>query len=186
MKMDLASNPSDKIIDYSYEFYDASGNNNNRIRKITDNVDSAYTTDYTYDEYNRLTNASASAYTRSYLYDAWGNIKNFGGLTLNYATNASGAPATNRIASDSTSYNYSYDVAGNQTSASGYTYTYDGANRLSQVDSRSATYGYDGDGMKVRQTTNGNPIFYVRSSVLKATVIEANAADIYRAYVSDR
>src|SRR5262249_4516851 len=149
---------NDKIIDYTYEYYDANGKNNNRIRKITDNVDSAYTTDYAYDDYNRLLTATATAYSRFYFYDQWGNIKNFSGLTLNYATNASGAPATNRLASDSVGFNYSFDAAGNQTSAPGYTYEYDGANRLKQANSGAATYGYDGDGMKARQTSSGNPI----------------------------
>src|SRR5262249_34281783 len=41
MKVDMTSNPNDKIIDYTYEYYDANGKNNNRIRKITDNIDSA-------------------------------------------------------------------------------------------------------------------------------------------------
>src|SRR5262249_6557055 len=148
-----------------------------------DNIDSAYTTDYTYDDQDRLRSATATAYSRGYFYDEWGNIKNFDSVTLNYATNASGAPATNRLASDSTGFNYSYDAAGNQTSAPGYTYVYDGANRLKQVNGGTATYGYDGDGMKVRQTSSGNPIFYVRSSVLKTVVMEANAAGVYRAYV---
>src|SRR5262249_611672 len=31
MKVDLVSNPNDKIIDYTYEYYDANGKNNNRI-----------------------------------------------------------------------------------------------------------------------------------------------------------
>src|SRR5262249_12972755 len=102
---------------------------------------------------------------------------------LNYATNASGAPATNRLASDSTGFNYSYDAAGNQTSAPGYTYVYDGANRLKQVNGGTGTYGHDGEGVKVRQTSGSNPIFYVRSSVLKAVVMEVNAAGVSRAYV---
>ena len=183
MRVDMANNPNDKIIDYAYEYYDANGNNNNRIRRITDNVDSPYTVDYTYDGYNRLISAIASAYTRVYGYDQWGNITNFNGVTLNYATNGSGAPATNRLASDSGGFNYTYDAAGNQTNAPGYTYEFDGANRLKAVNGSSATYGYDGDGMKARQTTGGNAIYYVRSSVLKAVVIEANAAGVYRAYV---
>ena len=41
MKVDRASNPSDKIIDYQYDYYDANGKNNNRIRKVTDNCQQA-------------------------------------------------------------------------------------------------------------------------------------------------
>ncbi len=46
--------------------------------------------------------------------------------TLSYATNASGAPATNRIANAG----YSHDAAGNMTGDGAAVYTYDGANRL--------------------------------------------------------
>ncbi len=36
MKVDLASNPADKIIDYSYDYDDPNGaNNNNLIRTLT-------------------------------------------------------------------------------------------------------------------------------------------------------
>jgi hypothetical protein len=59
-------------------------------------------------DFNRLTNATANAFSRSYSFDEWGNIKNFSGLTLTYQTNASGAPSTNRINSDSQGYGYSY------------------------------------------------------------------------------
>ncbi|HMV83056.1 MAG TPA: hypothetical protein PLD20_07490 [Blastocatellia bacterium] len=69
MKVDLASNPADKIIDYSYDYNDATGANNNRIRKITDNVDGGYTTTYTYDQYNRLTLAASSAYNGPFQLD---------------------------------------------------------------------------------------------------------------------
>jgi len=117
MKVDRTDG-SDTIIDYAYDYYDAGGHNNGRIRQITDNVDQAYTTTYAYDAHNRLTQATASAYTRFFTHDAWGNIKNFSWTTFSYATNASGAPATNRIATatnDQGTVGLSYDAAGNLT-----------------------------------------------------------------------
>ncbi|MBK9316880.1 MAG: hypothetical protein IPM55_21940 [Acidobacteria bacterium] len=117
MKVDRTDG-SDTIIDYAYDYYDAGGHNNGRIRQITDNVDPAYTTTYAYDAYNRLTQATASAYTRFYTHDAWGNISNFSSTTFSYATNASGAPATNRISTatnDQGTVGLSYDAAGNLT-----------------------------------------------------------------------
>jgi len=83
MVVDRTNNPADKVVDYAYQYYDANGKNNNRIRQITDNIETAYSTTYTYDDYNRLTNATANAFSRSYSFDEWGNIKNFAGLTLN-------------------------------------------------------------------------------------------------------
>ncbi len=181
------TNGTDKIIDYAYQYYDQNGNNNGRIRTITDNYDPAYTTTYGYDDYNRLGGASNGVYSRSYTHDPWGNIKNFSGVTFNYATNGSGAPATNRISSDSAGGTFGYDNAGNMISAPGWTYSYDGANRLKQAvgGSGTSTYGYDGDGGRVRQTANGGtPLFYVRSSVLGQVVMEVNSTQgVYRSYV---
>jgi RHS repeat-associated protein len=184
MKVDRASNPSDKIIDYAYQYYDANGKNNNRIRQITDNVDPAYTTSYLYDDYNRLTNATSSAYTRFYSHDAWGNITDFSGVTHNFATNGSGAPATNRIISDGLGNNYSYDPAGNMTQAGSATYSYDGAGRLKEVGTGGQNvYGYDGDGMRVKKVESGSTVYYVRSSMLKNVAMEVTSTGVYRAYV---
>jgi RHS repeat-associated protein len=188
MKVDRVNNANDKIIDYAYEYYDAHGKNNNRIRTITDNVDSSYTTTYLYDDYSRLTNATSPAHSSYFLYDEWGNLKNLSGLQINHATNASGAPATNRIStavSGSTTLTHTYDAAGNMTSDGQQTFSYDGANRLKEVGSGGQNvYGYDGDGRRVRVVANGGiPTSYVRSSVLKNTAIEANQNGVVRAYV---
>jgi RHS repeat-associated protein len=184
MKVDRVSNPSDKIIDYAYDYYDPQGKNNNRIRKITDNVESAFTTDYTYDDYDRLKTASSFFYgTRAYGYDQWGNTTSFAGLTHNYAANASGAPATNRISSDSAGTNFGYDAAGNMTQAGSVTYQYDGAERLKSVNGTSSTYGYDGNGGRVRVTEWDGVTFYVRSSVLGQVAMEVNSSGVRRAYV---
>jgi RHS repeat-associated protein len=184
MKVDRASNPSDKIIDYAYQYYDANGKNNNRIRQITDNMDPAYTTSYLYDDYNRLTNATSSAYTRFYSYDNWGNITDFSGVTHNFATNGSGAPATNRIISDGLGINYSYDAAGNMTQAGSASYSYDGAGRLKEVGTGGQNvYRYDGDGMRVKKAEGGSTVYYVRSSMMKNVAMEVTSSGVYRAYV---
>jgi RHS repeat-associated protein len=149
-------------------------------------VDPAYTTSYLYDDYNRLTNATSSAYTRFYSHDAWGNITDFSGVTHNYATNGSGAPATNRIISDGWGNNYSYDAAGNMTQAGSASYSYDGAGRLKEVGSGGQNvYGYDGDGMRVKKVENGGePMFYVWSSVLGQVAMEVKSSQtVHRAYV---
>lgn len=184
MVVDRTNNSSDKVVDYAYQYYDANGKNNNRIRQITDNIDTAYTTGYLYDDYNRLTSATASAFSRSYGYDPFGNITNFNGVTLNYATNSSGAPATNRLSTDSASNSYTYDAAGNMTAGAGQSYSYDGANRLKEVGSGGANvYGYDGDGKRVKKTEGGATVFYVYSSKLGQSVMEVTASSIQRAYV---
>ncbi|MGH9803017.1 MAG: hypothetical protein ACRD82_21845, partial [Blastocatellia bacterium] len=184
MKVDRTNNSADKVVDYAYQYYDANGKNNNRIRQITDNIDTAYTTSYLYDDYNRLTNATAGAFSRSYTYDEFGNIKNFAGLTLNYATNSTGAPATNRLSTDSQSNSYTYDAAGNMTAGAGQGYSYDGANRLKEVGTGGANvYGYDGDGKRVKKTEGGSTVYYVYSSKLGQSVMEVTSASVQRAFV---
>ena len=97
---------TDQITNYSYEYgvYDSGldvWRNNGRIRRIVDNVDPAFTVDYSYDDYDRLIGAGGGAYTRGYSYDPWGNLRQVWGTggespaySLNYAANGSGAAAT--------------------------------------------------------------------------------------------
>jgi RHS repeat-associated protein len=111
------------------------------------------------------------------------------GLTLNHATNASGAPATNRISTavaGSTTYTHTYDAAGNMTSDGQQTFAYDGANRLKSVGAGAQnTYGYDGNGARVRVVANGGlPTFYIRSTVLGQVAFEVNQNMVLRAYVN--
>jgi len=186
MKVDRASNTADKIIDFQYEYYDTNGNNNNRIRQINDNVDGEYSTTYLYDSYNRLRQTIAGANSRVYQYDAWGNIKDFSGITLNYATNANGAPATNRISSDSQGFSYTYDEAGNMTVGMGQSFSYDGANRLKTAGNGNSAYGYDGDGLRVKKSENGATIYYIKSTALRQMAIEVSSAGVQRAYVNLR
>lgn len=184
MIVDRTNNSADKVVDYAYQYYDANGKNNNRIRQITDNIETAYSTTYTYDNYNRLSNATANAFSRNYQYDEWGNVKNFSGLTLNYATNGSGAPSTNRLLSDSQGGSYTYDAAGNQTAGAGQSYSYDGANRLKEVGTGGANvYGYDGDGKRVKKTEGGATVYYVSSTVLGQTAMEVSSASVQTSYV---
>ncbi len=188
MKVDRTNNSADKIIDYSYEYYmtdpeTGASVNNNRIRRIVDNISPEWTTDYLYDDYNRLAHAQAGTYFRYYQYDPFGNIKDFSALTLNYATNAYGAPATNRIQSDGVGGIYSYDEAGNMTAGMGQSYAYDGANRLKTANGSTSTYGYDGDGMRVKKIEGGATTYYVQSSALKNTAMEVNSTGVLRAYV---
>ena len=192
--MKVGPNGTGSIIDYTYEYYDnaSGGKNNNRIRKITDGVDSAYTVNYSYDQWNRLTQATAPAYGRGYVYDAWGNLRGagggpYGGYVLNYGTNANTAPATNRILSvteNGQTQPFSYDNAGNLTAGDGMSYAYDAANRMVSVNGGAlGQYGYDGEGMRVKKTESGVTVWYVRSSKLGNTAFEVTSVGVQRAYV---
>src|SRR5262249_51854660 len=178
---------TDTIINQGYDYYLTSGTNNNRVQKITDNVDGNYTTTFEYDDFNRLKKADATAFHRAFDYDAWGNLRNVtasgqgetGSYSLSYQTDAAGAPVKNQI----NNAGYSYDASGNQTSDGSATYTYDAESRLKTVGGMSNSREYDGDGRKVKQASGGSDLYYLWSSVLGEPVVELTSAGVYRAYV---
>jgi RHS repeat-associated protein len=194
ISMKVGPNGTGTILDYSYEYYDAQGHNNNRIRSITDATDGAYSVSYTYDQWNRLTHATAAGYARYYTYDPFGNLKTVTGTggpqpnyTLNYAQNGTTAPATNRILSvteNGYTQPFSYDQAGNLTAGDGQSYVYDAANRLKEVNAGAlGQYGYDGDGARVKKVEGGVTTHYVRSGVLGQVAFEVTSTSVQRAYV---
>jgi hypothetical protein len=192
------------ILDLAYSLTGGSGgansNNNDRLRRVTDNLNGAWTVNYTYDNYNRLITAAAgSTYNRNYSYDAWGNLtqvaNNAGdayageapNYTLTLTQNGSGAPATNRIASVG-SETWSYDTAGNPDSIGGVSYTYDAANRLTQIGSSANSYGYDGEGRRDKVRQGGyDPLYLLWSSLLDQPLVEIGPdGSVFRAFVSTR
>jgi len=181
---------SDPIVNRTYTNYD-----DGKVAGVTDAVDSAYTTSYGYDDYDRLNTVSvASGYTRNYSYDYWGNMTGVTGsggysATMSYALNAAGAPTTNRIqsvTSGGSTVSLGYDAAGNMTAEGAVSYSYDAANRLKEVGSvGSNVYGYDGDGRRVRKVeSGGGAVYYVWSSVRGDVAMEINSqGNVHRAYV---
>jgi RHS repeat-associated protein len=96
-------------------------------------------------------------------------------------------PATNRVSSatenNNNTTNFTYDNAGNMTAANSTTYQWDAANRLKSVNNGSlGSYGYDGNGKRVKKTESGVTTYYVISSVL-GSVLEVTSAGVQRAYV---
>jgi RHS repeat-associated protein len=69
------------------------------------------------------------------------------------------------------------------TAASSTSYQWDAANRLKSVNNGSlGSYGYDGNGKRVKKTESGVTTYYVISSVL-GSVLEVTSAGVQRAYV---
>jgi RHS repeat-associated protein len=69
------------------------------------------------------------------------------------------------------------------TQAGSASYSYDGANRLKMAGGGTSTYGYDGDGKRVRVTDGGAAVYYVYSSKLGQVAMEVNASGVRRAYL---
>jgi RHS repeat-associated protein len=70
------------------------------------------------------------------------------------------------------------------TAAGATTYQWDGANRLKSVNGgTSGSYGFDGNGKRVKKTEGGTSTYYVYSSVIGSAVMEVASAGVQRAYV---
>jgi hypothetical protein len=70
------------------------------------------------------------------------------------------------------------------TAAGATTYQWDGANRLKSVNGgTSGSYGFDGNGKRVKKTEGGASTYYVYSSVIGSAVMEVASAGVQRAYV---
>jgi RHS repeat-associated protein len=141
--------------------YDAA----NRLVERTPITDIPLTYAYSYDAAGQATNVAISGPSGDllgldYQYDMAGNIvqidSNFtGSSTYNY-------DALNRLTginSSALNATYSYDAAGNRTTAGGISYTYDAGGRL--VSSSDGTsYGYDAAGNLVSKTIGGQTTTY--------------------------
>ena len=153
-------------------------------------MDGSYTTEYGYDGYNRLQYTSAGNNSRYYTYDPWGNLLRTDGLiggsvqplyTINIAMTGGyggGAPLTNRILNvqeNGQTLAHTYDAAGNLTNDGQKSYSYDAAGRMTSVNGGAlGTYGYSGDGKRVRKVEGGATTYYVNSSVLGSALFELN------------
>ncbi len=70
------------------------------------------------------------------------------------------------------------------TAAGATTYQWDGANRLKSVNNgTSGSYGFDGNGKRVKKTEGGASTYYVYSSVIGSAVMEVATTGVQRAYV---
>ena len=194
-------NGTDPIINKTYNYTSGTidpntgqpvNDNDGRIKKITDSVDTSYTTTYSYDEFNRLTRAQATAYDRLYNYDRFGNLTQVYSSpgvvmqTLNLVQGTGGYSLNNRLANVNGNITYGYDAAGNMTQEGSQVFSYNAAGSLKEAGTGGQNvYGYDGNGQRIRKVENGGAaLYYVRSTLLKETALEVNQAQgVYRAYV---
>ena len=107
---------------------------------------------YTFDALNRLTQATyPNGDIEAFTYDAAGNqtSKTFDGATTNFSYNAAGQLTS----AGSTSY--AYDAAGNVANAGTSSYTWDYANRLTSatVGSNTSSYTYNANGVRSSAAT---------------------------------
>lgn len=132
---------------------------------------------YGYDDFNRLKSASATGQSYTYDYDRFGNRWHQNGP---YTMLESFSGNNNRMDG------YSYDAAGNLLNDGTHSYSYDAENRIKQVDSGStATYVYDGSGLRVRKTTAASVDFLYDLAGREITEVSSsggwNRGEVYAA-----
>jgi RHS repeat-associated protein len=135
---------------------------------------------YTYDDAGRRTSVTTPEGTESYTYDTLGRLTQVaypGGPTVSYTYDAAGNRKTETRGSTTTNYDYdavgqlvtvgnksyTYDANGNLTQAGSDSFTWDHDNRLTQatVGSHTGSYTYDGDGVRVGASLDGNQASYL-------------------------
>lgn len=167
------------LLDLSYGY---GSSNNGQIQSITDNTNSARSTQYSYDPWLRLsaaqtTNLSASnTWALNWSYDLYGNRLTqslVGGVGASITQpQLSVDAASNRI----TTGGYAYDAAGNMTSDSLNTYSYDGEDRIVNVNGTPSA-NYDGNGFRVQK---GSTVYIYSGG---QPIAEYNGASLVTEYV---
>lgn len=149
-------NASD-LLNLTYSYQDAQGQNNGQIQGITDTRGAAFSTTYAYDGLGRLQQAqtndltAAGTWRLAWTYDRYGNRLT---QTLTGGTISVGQPqltvdpATNHISG------FGYDANGNlihDGPSNSNTYTFDAENRMvkSVVGTTTTNYSYDGSNLRV-------------------------------------
>lgn len=176
------------LLNLSYSY---GANDNGQIQSITDNLNPARGTAYTYDELGRLKIAqttnltSTNTWKLKYIYDRYGN--RLGQIPVAGTSNAPLSelnidPTTNRILSGG----FSYDANGNVLTDGLHTYTYDAENRIVSVDGAANTYAYDVGGARVRK--NGTLYIYSGPKVIAeyANGAAATSPNVEYVYLKDQ
>jgi RHS repeat-associated protein len=140
--------------------YGPAGANNGQISSVTDGMDNGRTASYTYDGLGRLSTAATvgstayPAWGLSWTYDRYGNrtaqsiLSGCTGITCP-TPSVSVTAGTNQI----TGSGYGFDADGNMTGDGLNTLNFDAMNASisSSGSLGSATYAYDGNGLRVRK-----------------------------------
>lgn len=170
-------------MDITYNFVDPSSTHNaGVVYGITNNLNSARTQTFTYDQLNRIVSAGTSATAGTYCwgytfsYDPYGNLlTQAGGSSYGSCTES-----TMSVTADGSNHIFSpsnYDAAGNTLNDGNYTYTYDGESQLKTAG--GVTYSYDGDGRRAAKV--GSKLYWYGSGgeILAETDASGNVQNEY-------
>ena len=183
--------PNEVVGVYSYDeagrllgiSYSQDGNPLESISYALDNVgnrlsmtDTDGVTSYTYDDINRLTGVTYSSGTPvnvNYTYDPMGNrlIMVQDGISTSYTYDDADRLLT--ATTDGLVTNYTWDNNGNLLTRGAETFTWDGVNHLVgwTDDASTASYIYNGDGIRVARTVNDMTTAYLQDQAAGLPVV---------------
>jgi RHS repeat-associated protein len=146
--------------------YGQTSSNNFELTSITDSVDTGRNMTYGYDSLGRLSTAQSQGSTNyaqwglSWTYDRYGNRT---AQTVTAGIAPSNSVTVSATTNQITTTGYSYDSNGNMTNDGSNTLTYDAENRaVSAADgSGTASYSYNGLGLRAEKTFGGTTTVYI-------------------------
>ena len=151
---------SSAAVSYTYD-HDLNG----RITSILDGVTTGYDRTFGYDGIGRLITANGQWGAGSYVYDGLGNLRfrNLGSRTVQMSVSANNRIQAVRDTDDGNVWrNISYDARGNVIAKPGLGFVYDLSDQpVSMSGDVSASFVYDGNYKRVKQTIDGETIYTV-------------------------
>jgi len=162
-----ASSSAGSALNLTFGYY-ANGN----VQTITNNLNSARTQSFTYDNLNRVATAQSQATSGTYCwgqsfgYDRYANLLSTTVTQCTAPMLSLGVNANNQI----TNSGFTYDTSGDMTSDGTYGYAWDARHLLQSA--AGVTYTYDGDGKRVMKSsgtlywnmTDGTPLAETNAS----------------------
>jgi RHS repeat-associated protein len=136
-----------------YSYTDANGHNNGNVMTITNNLDGTRTQNFTYDQVNRIVNAttpttcSPNCWSLSFTYDEWANLSAAAATGSATTLLPLAINANNQI----TTAGFTYDASGNLTADVTSAYAWNAESEIKTAD--SVNYMYDGDGNRVEKSS---------------------------------
>jgi RHS repeat-associated protein len=143
-----ATSSGGNALNLTFAYY-ANGN----VETITNNLNTARTQTFTYDNLNRVATAQSQAASGTYCwgqsfgYDRYANLLSATVTQCTAPMLSLNVNANNQV----TNSGFTYDASGDLTSDGTYTYTWDARHRLQSAG--GVTYTYDGDGKRVMKSS---------------------------------
>jgi YD repeat-containing protein len=153
--LDATGSAFNSMVTYGY---DALGN----VETIEDSIDAEFNRVLTYDDVNRLENATGSWGTGTFKYNTRGDVlsKTLQGNELTYNYDGNTQKLTS-VSGTRRNQSYEYDGYGNIKNNGRYQFVFDDAqNMVSAIGAQTISNVYDGNNIRAKEDRNGEVIYF--------------------------